>query len=547
MTGKSRKRLFTGIGIVVFLIALIFCGFQLITAMGKHRLQSKAAAWQDDSIKYQGKVYQYKDDLMTFLIMGIDKGTKAIEGYEDEGYGQADALFLAVLDPEDKSIRIIGINRNSMTDIDIFDENNSYVGTTTAQLAVQHGFGDGKEASCEYQMKAVQNLFYNIPIHEYAAINVSAIPAINDAVGGVDVTVLQDLTLKDPLLVKDSSVHLMGTSAYWYVKYRDTSVFGSADMRLARQKQYLTNFVDQAKQAVKNDISIVLNLYQAIMSQVVTDISIDEIAYLASILPDYHFDSDSIYTMEGETVMGEQFEEFYPDEKALYELILDVFYEEVAVDESRTMEDQSTYDAKAELASLQKENTDAFGWLEIPGTEISCPVLQSHISDDYYQTHDAAGKEDASGAVYIESANLSTMCDFNTVFHGKGCSDGSGAFACLYEFTDPDFFQAHDKIYLYLEDNILTYEIFAAYQRENTSLLRSYNFTISDGCQQFLNDLYGVRSMGANLREGWENVSPYHFLITLTTPTSEDSDTQWVVVAVLTNDEAGTIQRTIWE
>jgi hypothetical protein len=33
--------------------------------------------------------------------------------------------------------------------------------------------------------------------------------------------------------------------------------------------------------------------------------------------------------MEGETVMGEEFEEFYPDEDALYEMILDVFYEKV--------------------------------------------------------------------------------------------------------------------------------------------------------------------------------------------------------------------------
>lgn len=547
MTGKKRKRLLTGIGIAVFLIVLFFCGFQLITAMGKHRLQTKSAAWQDDLIKYQGKTYQYNDELITFLVMGIDKGTEAVEGYEDEGYGQADALFLAVLNPKDKNIQIIGINRNSMTDIDIYDENGSYVGTTTAQIAVQHGFGDGQEMSCEYQLKAVQNLFYNIPIHEYAAINVGAIPAINDAVDGVDVTVLQDLTHKDPLLVKDTSVHLMGESAYWYVKYRDTSVFGSADMRLARQKQYLTNFVDKAKAAVKNDISIVLDLYQAIMPQVVTDISVDEIAYLASILPDYHFDGESIYTMEGETVMGEQFEEFYPDEKALYELILDVFYEEVTVDGHNPTQNKSSDDAKTELAALQKENVDAFGWLEIPGAGISCPVLQSHISDDFYQTHDSYGNEDASGAVYIESANLVSMCDFNTVFHGRTCSDGTGPFANLYEFTDPDFFKEHEKIYLYLEDNVLTYEIFAAYQRENTSLLRSYDFTVSDGCGQFLNDLYGVRNMGSNLREGWANISPYHFLITLTTQSSEDADTQWVVVAVLTNDEAGTIQRTVWE
>ena len=30
-----------------------------------------------------------------------------------------------------------------------------------------------------------------------------------------------------------------------------------------------------------------------------------------------------------ETVMGDEFEEFYPDEDALYEMILDIFYEPV--------------------------------------------------------------------------------------------------------------------------------------------------------------------------------------------------------------------------
>ena len=37
----------------------------------------------------------------------------------------------------------------------------------------------------------------------------------------------------------------------------------------------------------------------------------------------------SLLTLEGEAVMGEEYEEFYPDEEALYRLILEVFYEEV--------------------------------------------------------------------------------------------------------------------------------------------------------------------------------------------------------------------------
>lgn len=567
MANNRKKWLRMGIGMMIFFIVLIWGGFHLITAIGRHRLQNKAASnqpelqsviaeeflteaeaavWQDGWIKYKNKIYKYNEEIMTFLIMGIDKGTEAIEGYEDEGNGQADALFLAVLNPVDKSIQIIGINRNTMTDIDIYDDNGIYLTTKTAQIAVQHGFGDGRETSCTYQMKAVQNLFYNLPIHEYAAVNLGAVTAINDAVGGVDVTVLQDLTNKDPLLVKDRQVHLMGESAYWYVKYRDTNVFGSADMRLARQKQYLTNFIDKAKQAVKSDVSIVLNVYQAIMPQIVTDISIDEIAYLASILPDYHFDENSIHTMEGETVMGERFEEFYPDETALYELILEVFYEEVGIVSEETNEPYETEHADTiDLPALQKENPDIFAWLSIPGTKVNCPVLQSQTADDFYQTHDASGDENPSGAVYIEAANLASMCDFNTVLHGNTGMDGTAPFADLYKFADPDFFKEHEQLYLYLDGNVLTYEIFAAYRREDTSLLRSYDFTEASGCQQFLNDLYATRDMSMNLRDGWENVSACHFIVTLTTQDSESADTQWVVVAVLIQDEAGTIQRTI--
>ncbi|MCM1122137.1 MAG: LCP family protein [Eubacterium sp.] len=233
------------------------------------------------------------------------------------------------MNPKDQRIQIIGINRNTMTDIDIYNADGAYITTTKAQLAVQHGFGDGMEKSCAYQKKAVERLFYNLPIHGYAAVNMSAIPTINDALGGVEVTVLEDLTEADANLVKDSTVRLGGESAFWYVKYRDTDVFGSADMRLMRQKQYMTRLVNVAARKIRQDISIVPKLYQAVAPQTVTDISPDEAVYLASILSNYRFDDDSFYILEGETVMGEEFEEFYPDEEALQQMILDIFYEKV--------------------------------------------------------------------------------------------------------------------------------------------------------------------------------------------------------------------------
>ena len=252
---------------------------------------------------------------------------KEAEGGTDGG--QADALFLVVLNPKDKSIRVVAINRNTMTDVDIYDNNGEYESTVKAQIAIQHGFGDGMERSCEYQEKAVGNLFYQLPIHGYAAVNMSAISTINDVVGGVDVTIPEDLAGFNEEFVEGRTLHLMGENAFWYVKYRDTDTFGSADMRLDRQKQYLTGFIDVAKQAVHKEPSVAIDLYQAVKPQMITDVSLDEVAYLAPILAEYSYDAEGFYTLPGETVMGEQYEEFYPDEDAMFEMILDVFYEKV--------------------------------------------------------------------------------------------------------------------------------------------------------------------------------------------------------------------------
>ncbi len=208
---------------------------------------------------------------------------------------------------------------------------------------------------------------------------------------------------------------------------------------------------------------------------------------------------------------------------------------------------ESAEDGVVDFVALRGINSEIFAWLYIPDTAVDCPVLQSGQSDTFYEDHNARGEEDDAGAVYIELANLTSMCDFNTVLHGKTGTGGAGLFADLYRFADPDFFDDHEYVYLYLDGNVLTYEVFAAYERENTSLIRTYDFTYLSGCGQFLNDLYGNRDMAMNLREGWENVSAYNYVITLTTQKAENAEHQFVVVAVLVQDEAGTINRVVTE
>lgn len=200
---------------------------------------------------------------------------------------------------------------------------------------------------------------------------------------------------------------------------------------------------------------------------------------------------------------------------------------------------ESARDGGIDFGVLKAENPDIFAWIYIPGTEIDCPVLQSQEADDYYENHNVYRKADAEGAVYTELANLKDMCDFNTVIHGKA------AFDDLLLFSDSAFFTEHDRIEIYLEDNVLVYTVFAAYERENTSLIRSYDFTYGTGCQEFLEDMYGLREMGKNIREGWEDVTPYHFLVTLTAHRDAKPDKQFVVLGALVSDGAGKIDRQV--
>lgn len=286
--------------------------------------------WQDDYIIYHRSVYDYNDDIMTFLIMGIDKAEEEVTGvYGEIGGGQADALFLLVLNPHDKSVKIISVNRNTMTDVDIFDEYGNYLTTTQAQIAVQHGFGDGLESSCELQRNAVSKLFYSLPIHGYAAVNMSAIPAINDAVGGVDVTPDYDFTTRGYSFKKGESVHLEGDMAFAYLHDRDITSAGSADLRQQRHKQYLEAFVKKTKTIVKENPLLVTSIYEVIRKQMITDITMQEVFYLSTTASGYSFDRENFYTLEGVTNIGPYFEEFYVDDDYLTGLMVDIFYEKV--------------------------------------------------------------------------------------------------------------------------------------------------------------------------------------------------------------------------
>lgn len=280
-------------------------------------------------VEYNDTIYEYNRDIMTFLLMGIDSNEKVSEAWDKTHGGQADALILVVMNPHDRTISLIHINRNVMTDIDIYNFYGDYVGTVEGQIALQHAYGDGMELSCERAVKAVSHLFYDIPIHGYCSINYAGIPIINDAVGGIEVTLLDDFTFYDEEMIKGKTMCLDGEQAFKYIQYRNTNEFNSVEVRMQRIKQYFMTFIDTLKKKISSNPSFLLELYEKIQPYMITNVSTDEIIYLASELFPYQIDLEHFYQLKGETQMGEIYEEFYVDEEYLKELIIQLFFEPV--------------------------------------------------------------------------------------------------------------------------------------------------------------------------------------------------------------------------
>jgi LCP family protein required for cell wall assembly len=259
--------------------------------------------------------------------MGIDVDGKVQKAADGMSGGQSDAMFLLVCDSGNEKMSVIAINRNTMTDVDVYDEDSNYVGTYNLQICLQHAYGDGMRVSCIRSVNTVSSLFYNIPISGYVALNLDGIPILNDSVGGVTVQVMEDISnsSKGVDLHEGDIVTLNGNEAYSYLRYRDTTEFASADARLNRQMEYMGAFFKQAKATV-NSSDAAMDIYDSLEDYMVTSLDFSK---LFDELLDYGLDDSDIYSLQGETIKATTFEEFHVDEDALYELILQIFYNEI--------------------------------------------------------------------------------------------------------------------------------------------------------------------------------------------------------------------------
>lgn len=179
-----------------------------------------------------------------------------------------------------------------------------------------------------------------------------------------------------------------------------------------------------------------------------------------------------------------------------------------------------------DLAAMRAVSADALGWITIPDSVISYPLVQGE-DNDYYLNHTWDGQRSSVGAIFLEETSSPDFSDFHTLIYGHRMGNGS-MFNSLHDFQDQAYWQAHPYIYIASEDGLRRYAVFAAYEASIDSLTYQIGFPDTESRETFLAHCLDSNVITTGLTPTAEDQ-----ILTLSTCTGRGHATRWVVQAIL--------------
>lgn len=320
---KSRKDILFSCVILILVLLMFFSGLRILESTVFSPQEEPDGTIRTKTITRNGIDYFPRQDITVVLLMGIDQFGKVEPSGSYNNPGAADMVALLIFDDRDQTCRVLGLNRDTMLNMPVLGIGGKQAGTRFGQLAMAHTYGSGMEDSCENTRQAVSDLLYGIRIDYYVAMHMDAIALLNDAVGGVTVTVEDDFSQIDPDITM-GEMTLMGNQAVTFVQSRHGVGNQLNVSRMDRQKVYMDGFMKALREKLEDNSLFVVEAYDRVCDYVVTDCSVSA---MSALLDRYEsFEISEIVSPSGENVKGEQYYEFYVDADALDTLILRLFY-----------------------------------------------------------------------------------------------------------------------------------------------------------------------------------------------------------------------------
>lgn len=175
-----------------------------------------------------------------------------------------------------------------------------------------------------------------------------------------------------------------------------------------------------------------------------------------------------------------------------------------------------------DIAALREVNPDVVGWIDIPGGEISYPLLQGE-DNDYYLHHTWEKKWNSGGSIFLDCRSARDFEDFHTLIYGHRMRNDT-MFAPLRRYAEQSWWEAHPYIYITDGGRVRRYEIFAAWEPDVASLVYDPDLTDEAARRALIAQCLAASVIDAGIVPG-----PEDHLLTLSTCTGQGHETRWVV------------------
>lgn len=182
--------------------------------------------------------------------------------------------------------------------------------------------------------------------------------------------------------------------------------------------------------------------------------------------------------------------------------------------------------AQVDLRGLREENPDVIGWICIPDTELSYPLVQGE-DNSFYLNRTWRQRRNSAGAIFMEHSCSADFSDYHTIIYGHRMNNDS-MFGTLKYYDSLDFWREHPSVYVVTEDSVRRYDIFSAQEAGVKDTL--YRLDIEE--KHLEKELIAYCAGGSVLDTGLvpETGNP---ILTLSTCTRRGRSTRWVVHGML--------------
>ncbi len=283
--------------------------------------------YERGSIKLKNVTYDYYHSFENYLIMGTDgTGIDTPEAFSND---MADFLLLLSIDRSADTYSLLEIDRDTIAKINLVDAKGKGSATARQQICMAHAYGGTKEIGDKNTVRAVSNLLGGLSIMGYYTVDMDDIPKLNNALGGVTVTLQDDFTEQDKAMKKGATIKLTDEQAAIFLRARMSVGEGTNEERMNRQRQYLEALLEQSMQKIKENPKYYEEVIEKTNVFAETNLTNQQLSRIAKALTEN--EHKGIYRFEGThktgTVLNDGLVhmEFYPSTSSMRDILTEMF------------------------------------------------------------------------------------------------------------------------------------------------------------------------------------------------------------------------------